>query len=58
MYHLAQVVAGCTVFFHRALIVFVVAVPLAGDGYVHVQRGPSLHMFSTRVAPVQSYFQT
>lgn len=55
MYRLAQVVAGCTVFFHRALIVFVVAVPLASDGYVHVQRGPSLHMFSTRVAPVQTY---
>jgi len=30
-------VAGSTVFFHIVVNVFVVAVPLMGDGYVHVQ---------------------
>ncbi len=41
---------GCTVFFHSAVNVFVIAVPLVDDGYAGVQWGLSLHMFSTRVA--------
>lgn len=50
-----HVEAGCTVFFHRVLNVFVVAVPHMGDGYVHVQWGLSLHMFSTGVALCRLY---
>lgn len=45
-----QVVAGRTVFFHSAVNVFVIAFPRMDDGYVHVQWGLSLHMFSAGVA--------